>query len=557
MKNSIMKDILTSIRDTSPKTQPYDTTAEVVRVDGDTLWVHIPGGIDETPVRKSINANIGDTVNVRVSGGSAWLTGNTTAPPTDDTTAKAAKAAAETAKAEAEEASDTADYAQRRATSALKIAGDTAQHFWVTEEGSDTGAHITEVTQEEFEADPTTAGGNLLARSNGIAVRDGMDELAVFSADGIRIGKSSGAHTEIDSYGMRNLNNSGIPFFDIKMDGAQTAMLVTRDGDFVSDTLTADYYPYTVKEIDMPISPVSGSIKLFFNSGYKYSSSAPYTNVFSTFTFTYGTAASPTVLLSGITAQLAYDGNKHLKISATTSQYSAYYRLYRIEDTESAPAPAYALGLRQGDAGAFSSILGENLVAEYADQTAIGKYNDNQSGNAFEIGNGTADNVRSNALTVDWSGNVDAAGDITDGNGNVLSNKVDKVTGKGLSTNDYTTTEKNKLAGIEAGAEANPTISSGTGTVNSNITVSRATCRLLKIGNVVFITAGIGNKTSATTTSTNLFTIPTGYRPSSEVTIQGYVDSAEANFTISTSGQVKQTLASSWTNCFTSGFYTI
>ena len=34
----------------------------------------------------------------------------------------------------------------------------------------------------------------------------------------------------------------------------------------------------------------------------------------------------------------------------------------------------------------------------------------------------------------------------------VVPNKVDKVTGKGLSTNDYTTTEKNKLAGIATGA---------------------------------------------------------------------------------------------------------
>lgn len=33
-----------------------------------------------------------------------------------------------------------------------------------------------------------------------------------------------------------------------------------------------------------------------------------------------------------------------------------------------------------------------------------------------------------------------------------LKNKVDKISGKGLSTNDYTTTEKNKLAGIETGA---------------------------------------------------------------------------------------------------------
>ena len=37
-----------------------------------------------------------------------------------------------------------------------------------------------------------------------------------------------------------------------------------------------------------------------------------------------------------------------------------------------------------------------------------------------------------------------------------LDNKfVEKESGKGLSTNDYTTDEKNKLAGIETGAEVN------------------------------------------------------------------------------------------------------
>lgn len=36
-----------------------------------------------------------------------------------------------------------------------------------------------------------------------------------------------------------------------------------------------------------------------------------------------------------------------------------------------------------------------------------------------------------------------------------LGDKVDKETGKGLSTNDYTTAEQTKLSGIEAGAEVN------------------------------------------------------------------------------------------------------
>jgi len=38
----------------------------------------------------------------------------------------------------------------------------------------------------------------------------------------------------------------------------------------------------------------------------------------------------------------------------------------------------------------------------------------------------------------------------------LLDNKVDKITGKQLSTNDYTTIEKNKLDGIEYGAQVNP-----------------------------------------------------------------------------------------------------
>lgn len=74
------------------KTKPsaYDTSAVVKRIEGQTAWVSISGGVDETPVKISIDAKPGDNVNVRVSGGKAWITGNNTAPPTDDKTAKAA-----------------------------------------------------------------------------------------------------------------------------------------------------------------------------------------------------------------------------------------------------------------------------------------------------------------------------------------------------------------------------------------------------------------------------------------------------------------------------------
>lgn len=45
--------------------------------------------------------------------------------------------------------------------------------------------------------------------------------------------------------------------------------------------------------------------------------------------------------------------------------------------------------------------------------------------------------------------------DLIDALVTVAGNKVDKISGKGLSTNDYTTDEKNKLNGIAAGAEVN------------------------------------------------------------------------------------------------------
>jgi hypothetical protein len=71
------------------------------------------------------------------------------------------------------------------ANQAYQVAGNTQQHFWFTSTGADTGAHITEKTQDDFLQDPTNGGGNLLARSNGIALRDGLDEIGAFYTDTI------------------------------------------------------------------------------------------------------------------------------------------------------------------------------------------------------------------------------------------------------------------------------------------------------------------------------------------------------------------------------------
>ena len=118
-----LKDFIEAIKGSKPKTSAYDTTAVVKRIEGNIAWVHIPGGIDETPVKLTIHAKKGDTVQVRVSGGSAFLVGNSSAPPTDDTKANQAVVRSENAELMAIQAKELAeDAAARNAAMAQEFA---------------------------------------------------------------------------------------------------------------------------------------------------------------------------------------------------------------------------------------------------------------------------------------------------------------------------------------------------------------------------------------------------------------------------------------------------
>lgn len=82
-------------------------------------------------------------------------------------------------------------------------------------------------------------------------------------------------------------------------------------------------------------------------------------------------------------------------------------------------------------------------------------------------------------------GNVDNTSDankpISTAQQTALDKKVDKVPGKGLSTNDYTTEDKNKLSGIAAGATANE----GTITGIKMNGVSKGTSGIVDLGTVI------------------------------------------------------------------------
>lgn len=114
--DTIVRNLLESIKNVgTEKTSAFDSVATVRRIEGNTAWVHFEGGAEETPAKLTINAKIGDQVQVRVSNGVAFLVGNGTAPPTDDSAAIIAQNAAN-------QAIDSANVAFRAASAAVEDA---------------------------------------------------------------------------------------------------------------------------------------------------------------------------------------------------------------------------------------------------------------------------------------------------------------------------------------------------------------------------------------------------------------------------------------------------
>lgn len=96
--------------------------------------------------------------------------------------------------------------------------------------------------------------------------------------------------------------------------------------------------------------------------------------------------------------------------------YGGYTHLYangRVTYTTTGAGPYYTIGSRSnvsGQPGGYSTAIGQQLISNgYPAQTVIGKYNNSTNG-AFVIGNGNGSSNRSNALVVDWSGNLTITG---------------------------------------------------------------------------------------------------------------------------------------------------
>ena len=183
-----------------------------------------------------------------------------------------------------------------------------------------------------------------------------------------------------------------------------------------------DYYC----DQDGSLADASSTCKVVIPFGFSNNS---YNNN-NAYQFQYGTSKSITItgnvqhFYSGasnttVTAVISYNGNSSITItvSANSSDLFDYIKMpYVCYKTTTDYSTAITAGTRSGNTGAFSAIFGQGLYAEDNYSVAFGRYNYTDTSNinntVLTIGNGDSETNRSNALTVDWNGNVEAAGEV-------------------------------------------------------------------------------------------------------------------------------------------------
>ena len=439
-QTQILRSLMESMQEMSkPKTSAYDTTATVRRIEDGVAWVHIDGGVDETPVKMTIAAHEGDKVQVRVGGGTAWLTGNGSRPPTDDATAIVAQETADGAVQEARENTEklerigvTLRETQDAVTEAREIADATNQHFWADENG----VHIA--TTEGA----ASSGKNLLMNSLGILLRasglplaqfsssqvafydgtgSGEDHIvALFGVNGAQVGYSDLAHIMLRSDTMRMVSDKGMDMLNVTSNGISDYAEIkkTIDDDFTSITGTSssnrNHLWYT-----LPLTNYTsgGRLRIVYEVRYVVTvSGRQETRITKGFDyFTIGTDENTSHSIQSVQCSVEYSHSAILDIYAyKTTSDGRYFRLRSITYEGYTPMPVYDLGTRAisvNNAGAFSTIIGEMLLASGDRQLVTGKYNveDTNDDYALIIGNGSDDSNRSNALTVDWNGTIKTA----------------------------------------------------------------------------------------------------------------------------------------------------
>lgn len=305
-----------------------------------------------------------------------------------------------------------------------------AQYFWVENTGTEAGAHVTEIPKEEFLVDPDNGGANLLVKSGGVTIRDGTTKRATFGETSV-IGNDEWnddtrgtTHATLDADGLKVIWKSDfvpITYFTIAEFGHATGFVNEMiDGNVrVTDawSKTLAYEPSTGTTISLIIS--------FGSAGRSH------------IDFVAGRASSIPITNALFTVTIEYDGNRTFSSDGTDLPVVVKQWVESIEYYASVWDGGFAsIGSRDPAfvSNSDTATFGTMLVAEEQNQVATGYYNltrdsnDESANYAFMVGNGSSAN-RSNALAVDWDGNLDIAGTLTQSSDRRLKDHIDYLDG--------------------------------------------------------------------------------------------------------------------------------
>jgi len=319
---------------------------------------------------------------------------------------------------------------------------DTNNHFWA--DGA--GIHVT------YGDGTDTVGNNVLIDSDSLDIRDGTTVLASFGAI-TTIGETSQTHMEIDAYGIsaksgteywgaHDLRGQSYIESQFNGDGSKTSFMVGADIDSVIrvqvngvDDPNYSYYGDTVTLTTAPadgatvkirwtasdVAPIYNFAQSLGTPGVGSVNEAMLGSTNGTFSHAegYGTSASDSfahaegvqTTASGFASHAegfdttASKGTSHAEgAESVASADSSHAEGFQ---TTASGNYAHSEGMEAIASGNCSHAQNRGTIASAYNQTALGKFNVSDKTSAVIIGNGTADNTRSNAMTIDWNGNVD------------------------------------------------------------------------------------------------------------------------------------------------------
>ena len=372
------------------------------------------------------------------------------------------------------------DAIQTTVDEAAEVANATNQHFW----SDDNGAHITEVTQDEWNdsSDPNYHSGyNSLWNSLGLLFRRALNNLvaitqgavtfydgsgnnaanvtASFGSSGAQVGKSGDAHIVMDYRSLQTFDKGGAGFFtvaDMRDDTGFAEITSVFAGDGERWRFNSSPSANPVSGVTVTVSDSSGGARSVYNNGaFLIVDFATPPTAGATITVEYTTDSADakfytvgTRMQGAAIGAMSYAEGRETTASGyaahaeghetTASQWAAHAEGYQTvaslsyahaegQETTASHLAAHAEGWgseasgQQSHAegaytvasGTYSHAQNEVTIAAGQSQTAIGKYNVADTTSALIIGNGAGPSNRSNALTVDWNGNVSLGGGLS------------------------------------------------------------------------------------------------------------------------------------------------